>query len=161
MNPIQIVTPYLKSEYYRKPTLSHGLDNSSHEPIIVWRHNVTTRLVILSNRLQFWKNWQKRRTPRRNVKGTTDRHRRDGPSRRLQWKSILWTLRRPAGRTVTGTTARHNCFSRLYNNMILWLEFKLCLYLVREKMMDLLIILHHNILFQLIEKFWGRNWWED
>ena len=39
--------------------------------------------------------------------GRTDRHRRDGPSRRLQWKSILWTLRRPAGRTVAGPTARH------------------------------------------------------
>ena len=38
-------------------------------------YSVTTRLVVLSNKLQFWKNWQKRRTPRRNVMGTTDRRR--------------------------------------------------------------------------------------
>ena len=37
--------------------------------------NVTTRSVVLSNKLQFWKNWQKRRTPRRIVMGTTDRRR--------------------------------------------------------------------------------------
>ena len=35
--------------------------------------NVTTHLVVLSKRLRFWKNWQKRRTPRWNVMGTTDR----------------------------------------------------------------------------------------
>ena len=104
----------------------------------------TTCLVVLSKRLQFWKNWQKWRTPRRNVVGTTDRrgglfpkylenvklgtknqlselcdgmagrtvtgvtdrHRCDGPSQSLQWKSSLWTLRLPAGRTVAGTTGR-------------------------------------------------------
>ena len=36
---------------------------------------VTTCLVVLSNRLQFLKNWQKRRTPRRTVMVTTDRRR--------------------------------------------------------------------------------------
>ena len=39
------------------------------------QHPVTTRLVVLSNRLQLWKNWQKRRTPRRTVMGTTERRR--------------------------------------------------------------------------------------
>ena len=43
--------------------------DSIHNP----QKPVTTRLFVLSNRLQFWKNWQKRRTPRRNVMGTTDR----------------------------------------------------------------------------------------
>ena len=36
---------------------------------------VTTCLVVLSSRLQFCKNWQKRRTLRRTVMGTTDRRR--------------------------------------------------------------------------------------
>ncbi|WP_218672337.1 hypothetical protein, partial [Paenibacillus sp. 32352] len=34
---------------------------------------VTTCLVVLSSRFQFWKNWQKRQTPRWNVMVTTDR----------------------------------------------------------------------------------------
>ena len=34
---------------------------------------VTTCLVVLSSRFYFLKNWQKRRTPRRTVMGTTDR----------------------------------------------------------------------------------------
>ena len=41
------------------------------------QHNiiVTTCLVVLNSRPYFWKNWQKRRTPRRTVMGTTDRRR--------------------------------------------------------------------------------------
>ena len=36
---------------------------------------VTTYLVVLSSRFYFWKNRQRRRTPRRTVMGTTDRRR--------------------------------------------------------------------------------------
>ena len=78
-------------------------------------HLVTTRLVVLSNRLQFWKNWQKRRTPRWTVKGTTDRRRAHFKTLR---KSELGTENRlselhdgMAGRTVTGVTDRHRDFS--------------------------------------------------
>ena len=74
---------------------------------------VTTCLVVLSNKLQFWKNWQKRRTPRRTVMGTTDRYGHDGPSQGLVSKHLenlkLGTENRlselcngVAGRTVTG-----------------------------------------------------------
>ena len=39
------------------------------------RSIVTTCLVVLSNKLQFWKNRLRRRTKRRSVMGTTDRRR--------------------------------------------------------------------------------------
>ena len=73
---------------------------------------VMTCLVVLSSRLQFWKNWQKRQTPRWTVMGTTDRRR---VSFQNTWKNIkLGTENRlseirneMAGRTVTGVTDRH------------------------------------------------------
>ena len=79
---------------------------------------VTTCLVILSSTLQFWKNWQKRRTPRRTVMGTTDRHGHDGPSQGLVSKHLenlkLGNKNRLSelcdgmeGRTVTCVTDRH------------------------------------------------------
>ena len=69
---------------------------------------VTTRLVVLSNRLQFWKNWQKRRTPRQNVMGTTDRRGRLVPKHlenlKLGTKNRLSELcDGMAGRTVAGS----------------------------------------------------------
>ena len=74
--------------------------------------SVTTRLVVLSNRLQFWKNWQKRRTPRRNVMGTTDR--RGGLVPKYLENLKLGTENQlselcdgMAGRTITGVTDRH------------------------------------------------------
>ena len=74
--------------------------------------NVTTRLVVLSNRLQFWKNWQKRRTPRRNVMGTTDRRGCLVPKHlenlKLGTENQLSELcDGMAGRTVTGVMDRH------------------------------------------------------
>ena len=79
---------------------------------------VTTCLVVLSSRFQFWKNWQKRWTPRRTVMGTTDRHGHDRPSQGLVSKHLenlkLGTENRlselrdgMAGRTVTGVADRH------------------------------------------------------
>ena len=78
---------------------------------------VTTCLVVLSNRLQFWKNWQKRRTPRRNVMGTTDRRGGLVPkyleNLKLGTENRLSELRNGvAGRTVTGVTDRHRPFTQ-------------------------------------------------
>ena len=74
--------------------------------------NVTTRLVVLSNRLEFWENWQKRRTPRWNVMGTTDR--RGGLVPKYLENLKLGTEDQlselcdgMAGRTVTGVTDHH------------------------------------------------------
>ena len=74
--------------------------------------NVTTRLVILSSRLYFWKKLAEATDP------TTDRHGHDGPSQGLVSKHLgnlkLGTENRlselcdgMAGRTVTGVTDRH------------------------------------------------------
>ena len=76
--------------------------------------NVTIRLVVLSNRLQFWKNWQKRRTPRRNVMGTTDRRGGLVPKYLENLKfgtenQLSELCDGMAGRTVTGVTDRHRC----------------------------------------------------
>ena len=74
---------------------------------------VTTRLVVLSNRLQFWKNWQKRRTQRRNVMGTTDRRGCLVP-KHLEilkfgcWNRLSELCDGHAGRTVIGTTDRRD-----------------------------------------------------
>ena len=77
---------------------------------------VTTCFVILSCRFYFWKNWQKRRTPRRNVMGTTDR--RGGLVPKSLENLKLGTENQlselcdgMAGRTVTGVTDRHRLFS--------------------------------------------------
>ena len=72
---------------------------------------VTTRLVVLSNRLQIWKNWQKRRTPRRNVMGTTDRQGCLVPKHlenlKLGTENQLSELRNGmAGRTVTDSSEK-------------------------------------------------------
>ena len=77
------------------------------------RVSVTTRLVVLSNRLQFWKNWQKRRTPRRNVMGTTDRRGCLVP-KHLEilkfgcWNRLSELCDGHVGRTVIGTTNRRD-----------------------------------------------------
>ena len=58
---------------------------------------VTTCLVILSSRFYFWKNRLRRRNPRRNVMGTTERHGHDGPSRVSRFKTLRnsekWVLK--------------------------------------------------------------------
>ena len=80
--------------------------------------NVTTRLVVLSNRLQFWKKLAEATDP------MTDRHRHDGPSQGLVSKHLenlkLGTENRlselrdgMAGRTVTGVTDRHRPFREI------------------------------------------------
>ena len=51
-------------------TLAQAMTAQANREVVV-----TTRLVVLSSRLYFWKNWQKRQTPRWTVVGTTD-HRR-------------------------------------------------------------------------------------
>ena len=72
---------------------------------------VTTCLVVLSNKLQFWKNRLRRRTKRRSVMGrwtvAGSRFKTLRKSEIGYWKSTLWTLRRPAGWTAAGTTACH------------------------------------------------------
>ena len=75
--------------------------------------NVKIYLVVLSNRLQFWKNWQKRRTPRRNITGTTDRRGCLVPKHlkilKLGTENQLSELcDGMAGRTVTGVTDRRD-----------------------------------------------------
>ena len=85
---------------------------------------VTTCLVVLSSRFYFWKNRLRRRTPRRTVMGTTDRHGHDGLSQGLVSKHLenlklgtenrLSELRNGmAGWTVTGVTDRHRLFKEL------------------------------------------------
>ena len=78
-------------------------------------YDVTTRLVVLSSRLYFWKNRQKRRTPRRNVMGTTDRRRvsfQNTKNLKLGTENQLSELRDGmVGRTITGVTDRHGDFS--------------------------------------------------
>ena len=73
---------------------------------------VTTCLVVLSSRFYFWKNWLRRRNPRRTVMGTTDR--RGGLVPKYLENLKLGTENRlsklcheMAGRTVTGVTERH------------------------------------------------------
>ena len=76
---------------------------------------VTTCLVVLSNKLQFWKKLAEATDP------TTDRQGHDGPSQGLDSKHLenlkLGTENRlselrdgMAGRTVTGVTDRHGDF---------------------------------------------------
>ena len=77
---------------------------------------VTTCLVVLSSRFQFWEKLAEAMDP------TTDRHGHDGPSQGLVSKHLenmkLGTENRlselcdgMAGRTVTGVTDRHRLFS--------------------------------------------------
>ena len=79
--------------------------------------NVTTRLVILSSRLYFWKKLTEATDP------TTDRHGHNGPSQglvsnhlenlKLGTENRLSELRNGvAGRTVTGVTDRHRPFTQ-------------------------------------------------
>ena len=80
--------------------------------------SVTTRLVVLSNRLQFWKKLAEATDP------TTDRHGHDGQSQGLVSKHLenlklgtenrLSELRNGmAGRTVTGVKDRHRLFREI------------------------------------------------
>ena len=74
--------------------------------------NVTTCLVVLSSRFYFWKNRLRRRNPRRNVMGTTDRRGCLVP-KHLEilkfrcWNRLSELCNEMAGRTVTGVTDRH------------------------------------------------------
>ena len=73
---------------------------------------VTTCLVVLSSRFYFWKNWQRRWTPRWTVMGMTDR-RGSLVSKHLEilnfgyWNRLSELCDGAAGRTVAGTTGRH------------------------------------------------------
>ena len=73
---------------------------------------VMTCLVILCSRFYFWKNRLRRRNPRRNVMGTTDRRGCLVPKHleilKLGTENRLSELRNGmVGRTVTGVTDRH------------------------------------------------------
>ena len=75
-------------------------------------NSVTTCIVVLSSRFYFWKNRQRRRNPRRNVMGTTDRRGCLVP-KHLEilkfgcWNRLSELCNEMAGRTVTGVTDRH------------------------------------------------------
>ena len=116
--------------------IHHASQNSSTIQLWVTFIFVTTCLVVLSSRLWFWKIWQKRRTPRRTVMGTTNRQGglvpkylefwkmgteidslnfvtewQDGPSQTLQRNWVSKLCDGAAKQTVAGATGRH----RLHN----------------------------------------------
>ena len=79
---------------------------------------VTTCLVVLSSRFYFWKNWLRRRIPRRTVIGTTDRRGDLVPKHienlNLGTENRLSELRNGvAGQTVTGVTNSHRPFREI------------------------------------------------